>query len=164
MAALARTEPMVRRVVAVTGSAAGAPGNYRIPVGTSFGDVLRHVGLRRPVERMIDGGPMTGRAVESLDAVVTKQTSAIVLLERETVRIPRPGPCIRCGWCQEDCPVRLDPPAILDLFERDRIESARGLFPHACLGCGLCTYVCPADLPLAEAVEKVKASLPVLTS
>jgi len=99
---------------------------------------------------------MTGQAVESLDTVVTKQTSAIVLHDRDQIRTPRPGPCVRCGWCQEDCPVGLDPQALLEIVECGALAEASRLYPHACIDCGLCSFVCPAELPLAEAAAKLK--------
>jgi len=153
--------PMVDRLVTVAGPAAKNPGNYRIPVGTRYADVLECVSLADSVVRIVEGGLMTGRVIGSLDAVVTKQTSAIILLGHDTDRIPNPGPCIHCGWCQEDCPVGLDPQALLDVLERDRRARAGELYPHACIDCGLCSYVCPAELPLAEAVMKLKELVPI---
>ena len=149
-------QPLTHRVITVTGPAARHAGHYRVPVGTRFADVLTHVGLTGPVVRVIDGGPLTGQAVETLEAVVTKETRAVVLLDRDHDGIASPGPCVRCGWCQEDCPVGLDPQALLDLVERDRTAEAVNLNPQACVECGLCSYVCPAELPLAEAARQAK--------
>jgi len=163
-AAVTHGTPMVDRVVTVTGPAASRPGHYRIAIGTAFADVLRQVGLRRPAAQVIDGGPMTGRVVESLDTVVTKQTSAILLLDRDSVRTPRPGPCVRCGWCHEDCPVGLAPQGLLAIMERGELAGANRLHPHACIDCGLCSYVCPAELPLAQAVADLKRLVPISLS
>lgn len=151
--------PMTYRVVTVTGPAVQRPGHYWTAEGTSYEHILRHVGLREPASRVIDGGPMTGRAIAGLDAVVTRCTSAIVVLDRRTDRVPSPGPCVRCGWCQEDCPVGIDPQALLDLYERERYAQAEGLHARACLGCGICSFVCPTELPLTEATVGLKARL-----
>ncbi|UCD30540.1 MAG: RnfABCDGE type electron transport complex subunit C [Planctomycetota bacterium] len=156
VSAVRRNEPMVDRIVTVGGPAAKRPGNYRICVGTRYADILGYVGLSHSVVRIIDGGLMKGASVKSLDAVVTKQTSSIMLLDQDTDRIPNPGPCIHCGWCQEDCPAGLDPMALLDVVERGCPSEAKSLFPHACIECGLCSYVCPAELPLTEAVVEIK--------
>jgi electron transport complex protein RnfC len=160
-AAVRNGQPMVDRVVTVAGSAIHRSGHYRIPMGTSFADVLRHVGLDRPVTRVIDGGSMTGRAVTTLAAVVTRQTGAILVMDRDHEHVPVPGPCVRCGWCQEACPVGLDPLALLDAFERRDLTQARSLYPHACLECSLCSYVCPSELPLAEAAAELKRVVPI---
>ena len=104
---------------------------------------------------------MPGQAVESLLVVVTKQTSAILRVDRVAARTPRPGPCVRCGWCQEDCPVGLDPRALLEIMERNELTEAHRHYAHACIECGLCSYVCPAELPLADAAARVKRMAPI---
>jgi len=158
-AAIPDSQPMLDRVVTVAGPALSGCGHYRTPIGTSFADVLRHVGLKRPVTRVIEGGIMTGRTVTSVEFVVTKQTSAIIAIDSGHEHIPVPGPCLRCGWCQDTCPVGLDPLAILDTFERNDFDRARWLYPGVCLECGLCSYVCPADLPLTEAAVGMKRAV-----
>lgn len=149
-AATAQGEPMTHRVVEVTGEPIARPGLYRIPVGTTFEHVLAQVGFREPVARVLDGGPLTGRAVERLDTVVTKETEAITVLGQEASQPRRPAPCVRCGWCHEDCPVGLDPQALLAAVETDDRDRIAGLRPEACIGCGLCSYVCPSQLPVTH--------------
>lgn len=160
LSALARDEPMLDVPVTVTGAPVDRPGNYRIAPGTSFAEVLRQVGLRQPAAVVVEGGPMTGRSVPSLDVVVTKRTTGILVIGRDAYRVPRPEPCIRCGWCHETCPTGLDPPGMLDLVERERYEGAGSLYPHACIDCGVCSYVCPSDLPLMQAAARLKEIVP----
>lgn len=148
-------------VVTVTGSGVRRSGEYRIPIGTRFADVLGHVGLVGVTVRLVDGPPMTGRTIDSIEAVVTRRTTAILIMDRDHDRLPNPGPCLRCGWCQDDCPMGLDPVALLDCHERGDLAMAVGLYPHACLGCGLCSCVCPAELPLSESIRQLKERVPV---
>lgn len=160
-AALHDGSPLTHCVITVAGPAARRPGHYRVPIGTRYADIIDGVGLNHPLARLIDGGPLTGRSIESLEAVIGKRTTAILLIDRESDHIPSPGPCIRCGSCQEDCPVGLDPQKLLDLLECDRPEEAARFYPHACIDCGLCSYICPAELPLAEGVARLKRLVPV---
>lgn len=148
--------PMTHRMVSVAGSCVTTPGRYWIALGTSFAHVLDRVGFRQTPKRVIDGGPLTGIAVEHLDVVTTKQTSGLLVLDRAHDRTPAPGPCVRCGWCQEDCPVGLDPHMLLNFAERGDITGAAPYYPQACIECGVCSYVCPADLPLAAAAVGLK--------
>lgn len=148
--------PLTHRVITVAGPNALTPGRYRVPIGAAFADVIERVGLRRPLARLVEGGPMTGISVESLDAVITAQTSALLLIDRDSDRLPSPGPCVRCGHCQEDCPAGLDPQRLLDAFERNTPAEALALQVRACFECGLCSYVCPAQLPLADAAAQLK--------
>lgn len=153
---LQERRPVTHRTIAVTGPAALRPGHYRVPVGMSFADVLAAVGLARPLVRLVDGGPLTGRSVESLAAVVSAATSTLLLIDRDHDPVPAPGPCIRCGACQEDCPAGLDPQRLLEAYEVGRPAQAAALAPAACMECGLCSYVCPTELPLADAAIRLK--------
>jgi electron transport complex protein RnfC len=148
--------PMTHRVVTVAGPVVNRPGRYWIPIGTPFAHVLGHVGLHDTPKRVIEGGPLTGRAVAHLDVVTTKETSGLLVLEKSADRVPSPGPCVRCGWCQEDCPVGLDPQMLLNLAEQHDAARAAAFFPEACLECGVCSYVCPAELPLATAAAQLR--------
>lgn len=159
--AIREGRPQVSRIVTVAGEAAERPGNYEIPLGTPLRHVLECVGVRTGLRRLVIGGPMTGRAIDSLDAVTTKRTQAILLLSDRQITNRRRGPCIRCGWCLEDCPVGLDPPSLLAAVESGTVEEIRSLYPHACVGCGICTYVCPAGLLLADGVARARARVPV---
>jgi electron transport complex protein RnfC len=159
--AVHRGRPCVSRVVTVAGDASARPGNYEIPLGTSLRQLIEHVGLRGELKRVVVGGPMTGLAADSLDMVTTKRTSAVLLLSPRQAAVRRPGPCIRCGWCLEDCPVGLDPPGLLEAVESlDANEIAR-LLPHACLDCGICSFVCPVALPLAEGAARARTYVTV---
>ncbi len=155
-AAVPKCEPVTHVVITVTGSAVRRPGHYRVPLLTSVRQVMEEVGLRSPVGRVVEGGPMTGRSLSRLDSPVTQRTSAIIAFDRAEVRVPAPGPCVRCGWCQQDCPVGLDPMMLLDIYERGAWGESRNLHVDACLGCGVCSYVCPADLPLRQAATRLQ--------
>ncbi len=180
--AVYRGTPCTSRIITVAGEAASRPGNYEVPVGLPIRRLVEHVGLRGPAYRLVVGGPMTGATVSSMDTVVTKRVGAVMLLSEDQVPRHSPGPCVRCGWCLEDCPVGLDPPSILAAAEAyehrtspseparrtkqttraeaGKLKEIASLFPHACLGCGICTYVCPAGLPLAEGLERARTMVP----
>jgi len=80
-------------------------------------------------------------------------------------------PCTGCGYCMEGCPVGLEIPWLLGMynelkFEKTSITSMRieGLpeekKPSACIQCGACTQICPQNIEipdrLAEFPELVK--------
>lgn len=159
--------PSVSQIMTVAGDAVSRQGNYDVPIGTPLHRIIEHVGLRDTIARVVIGGPMTGVAVTSLDMVTTKGVGSLLLLSNEQVVVPRPGPCVRCGWCIEHCPVGLDPPALLAAVEGDsdaetKSREIAGLYPHACLGCGICSYVCPAGLSLTEGVARACARTPLV--
>jgi len=141
-------EPPSGRVVTVSGPAAPRPGNYFVPFGTSWRDLLRP--LETPV---IHGGPMNGLACPP-DAVVGPGTDALLALDG-TPQVAA-TPCIRCSWCTDHCPARLNVAVLNDMYELGLWDRAQRLVPEACVECGICSYVCPARLPLSDRVRQLK--------
>jgi electron transport complex protein RnfC len=146
--------PPVARVVTLSGEYAEHPGNYWVPYGT-------------PCEHLVGslegthmhGGPMTGLRLRS-NVVVGPTTDAVLSLNAPAPAPP--SPCIRCGWCTDHCPARLNVSALNDHFEMGDVDAAWRSGTLACVHCGICTYVCPARLPLAQRVQELKRSIYVL--
>ena len=161
-------------VISVGGDAVARPGNYRIPLGVTVGDVARQVGAAGAATVLADN-ILSGPAVRHAKTVVTKRTQMLLFstLDHRSLQAPTarrtlwaartppevrmPMGCIRCGRCQDHCPVGIDPRALLDLVERGRFDRVGGRFPAACIDCGLCDYVCPSSLPLMRAVQRSRS-------
>jgi electron transport complex protein RnfC len=141
--------PAVGRVVTVSGQRAGKCGNIWAPFGMSIRELVGQ-DVELP---LVHGGAMTGLVCYD-DAVVGPSTNAVLAL-RANVMAP-PGPCIRCGWCTDHCPARLNVAALNDMFELGQVAKAARAGALASLGCGVCSYVCPARLPLTQRVRKLK--------
>jgi len=139
------------RVVTVSGSKQCEPGNYFVPFGTVCRDL---VGPDEPV--VIHGGPMVGMRCGST-TVVTAGTDAVLSVTPSPHEAP--NPCIRCGWCTDHCPARLNVAALNDDFELGQLAAARRSGASACVGCGICSYICPARLPLAQRVKELKQAV-----
>jgi electron transport complex protein RnfC len=148
----AHGERAAGRVVTIAGPLAAATGNYFIPFGADALEVLALQPGRKPV-LAVHGSAMTGRQLQ-LGSVVTAQTAALLALE-DCYAGP-PSPCIRCGWCTDNCPARLNVAALNDDFELGRLDRAGRHKARACLGCGICSYVCPARLPLTQRAMALK--------
>ena len=146
--------PQAWLTVTVTGDAVAKPGNYRIALGTTVGAMAEHAGADLANTLIIAGNPLAAPAVRDLDVVLTKRTGCLVFLHSPRTEPRLPVGCIRCGLCQDHCPVGIDPRAVLDLVERGRSDQAAKLYPAACVDCGLCDYVCPSFLPLMRAVQR----------
>ena len=59
--------------------------------------------------------------------------------------------CIRCGKCNEVCPVGIMPASIIN----DK-KHAKELKIDKCIKCGLCSYVCPSKIEVREILESIK--------
>ena len=141
--------PVIRRVVTVSGRV-GDPHNVLVPFGTPIGELIAFCGgMTHASDRIVAGGPMTGRVIHSLETPVTAATCAVLalpeLVEPETV-------CIRCGACLRACPVQLMPSLIDENLAYDLPDIVSHLHPEVCTGCGACSYVCPAKRRLAPRI------------
>lgn len=156
-------EPLITRIITVSGQAAASPCNLRVRIGESYRDVLQQAGglarhSRESNTLILDGGPMMGRRIRNLDAPITKLSSAITCIPKKRVQAQPETPCIRCRRCLFVCPSRLVP---MQLIKDVRLSSKRDFVDHAgmeCCDCGACSYICPAKIDLAAEISAMKRS------
>ena len=144
---IACAQRLAGRIVTVSGAAKHEGGNYFLPFGAYCLDIINSED-----RIVIHGGPMIGTLCNDR-TVITPATDAILSI-KPSPHAP-PSPCIRCGWCTDHCPARLNVAALNDDFELCLVEHARRLGVSACVHCGVCSYVCPARLPLAQRVGEL---------
>ena len=152
--ALLDDRPMTHTVMAVAGDAVDRSGTYRVAVGTPIRRLAEQVGLVAPVAKAVCGGPLTGITIEREDTVITAETTALLLFA--TAPLAKPVPCVHCGWCVEDCPVGLDPSAMMRLESKPAFTDTELSHVRACVDCALCSYVCPSELPLAQTIVRLR--------
>ncbi|MHC5011673.1 MAG: electron transport complex subunit RsxC [Planctomycetota bacterium] len=152
--------PLVERIVTVTGPGVRKPANLIVPVGTKVGDLLDACGgVTDDAKEIVNGGPMMGAAVGSLDAPVLKGTTGIVVLRERDCKPEQTYPCIRCGHCLDACPVFLNPQLLGDLALAGRHEEMQSAHVWDCMLCGCCSYVCPSNIPLSQLFQASRAAL-----
>jgi electron transport complex protein RnfC len=91
----------------------------------------------------------------SADAVVSGGELSIHVMPRQLA--PIADPCIRCSWCVESCPTRVQPAGLLEASQRGDMELANYYGLDGCIECGVCTYVCPSRLPLLRGIRNLKS-------
>lgn len=143
--------PHTARAVTVSGPRASMPGNYWTPLGLLCRDLLQEP--LSPSFSLTHGGPMIG-SVCPIEAVVTSATDAVLALEPAGPHVATP--CIRCGWCTEHCPARLNVSALNDMHELGHVDRSVRAGVLACVECGVCSYICPARLPLSQRTKQLK--------
>jgi electron transport complex protein RnfC len=158
-----RGEPMLSRVVTVTGSGVEHPCNVRAPIGTALSTLVAAAGGYRGTPlRLIAGGNMTGRALPSDEAGLTKAMNCVLVATRDDIG-SRLGavelPCIRCGDCANVCPAGLLPQQLHRAALADLHDALRQLGVRDCIDCGLCDYVCPSQIPLADRFRDARRRL-----
>jgi len=156
--AVVHGKPLTHRVVSVTGGGVTRPGNWLIPVGTSFAEVIERccAGMTPAALKVLAGGPMMGPTISDLRIPIVKGTGGItVMTEAETSRRAE-SPCIRCGRCIDNCPLYLSPAKIAQAVKFRDFEMAKRYDHMACCECGCCSYVCPAHIPVAQYIRAGK--------
>jgi electron transport complex protein RnfC len=159
----ARGEPLLSRVVTVTGSGVERPCNVRAPIGTPLAALIAAAGGYRDTPlRLIAGGNMTGRALPSDEIGLTKAINCVLVATRDDLG-PRLDatelPCIRCGDCANVCPAGLLPQQLHRAVLADARDALRQLGLRECIDCGLCDYVCPSQIPLTDRFRGAKHRL-----
>jgi len=140
-------------------------GAYRVKVGTPVGVVLEHAGVTAaPLDRVVIGGPMRGRAVPSLDIGVSKDDYALLVVPHGAFPPVADKACINCGECTLICPARIMPGFVARYVEFEMYEKAREFNIDSCMDCGLCGYVCTARRPLLQLIRLGKEVLEIRAS
>lgn len=158
--AVQKNKPLVERVVTVTGKSVKNPCNLMVRIGTPSSILIEKAGgLPEDTGKVISGGPMMGKALNTLEVPVVKGTSGILIMNQKEAKRCEPENCIRCGKCVSVCPMGLEP-YILQLFsEKRNFEEAEQYHIMDCIECGSCQYVCPSNRALLDYVRVGKSKV-----
>lgn len=155
--AVMKGEPVMDRIVTITGDAVTDPGNFKVRLGTSFAELLDAAGgLKLPAKKIISGGPMMGFAMFDYHVPVVKTSSAMLCMSRDEVSENEPTACINCGRCVSACPARLVPSRLATYSENGREDLFVKYDGMECVECGCCSFVCPAKRPLTQSMRSMR--------
>lgn len=159
--AILHGEPLISRIVTVTGKAIRHPRNIEVLFGTLISDVTAYCGGYTPdVSRLLMGGHMMGFALHSDELPVVKATNCILAGTPEELPEPPPArPCIRCGMCEQACPANLLPQQLFWYAQAKDFEKTQEYDLFDCIECGCCAYVCPSDIPLVQYYRYAKTEI-----
>ncbi len=156
--AVQKNKPLIERVVTVTGKSVKKPSNFMVRIGTPVSALIEAAGgLPEDAGKVINGGPMMGKALNDLEAPVTKGTSGILIFTREETPRPPEQNCIRCAKCLTICPMGLEPYLLAVLSDKKRLEECEKERIMDCMECGSCHYICPSGRPLLDQMRVGKA-------
>ncbi|PMN73793.1 electron transport complex subunit RsxC [Enterovibrio norvegicus] len=155
-------EPLVQRVVTLTGTTLEEQRNRWVLLGTPVRFLLEKHGYKQDkrLERLIIGGPMMGFTVPHADVPVTKVTNCVLVPSRREIA-PSQGEmaCIRCSACAEACPASLLPQQLQWYAKDQDFDKCEEYNLFDCIECGACAYVCPSEIPLVQYYRQAKAEI-----
>lgn len=149
-------EPVIKRNFTVSGDGIKYPQNFRLRIGTQIKDLINLCdGYTDDCEEKIFvmGGPMMGQNCVRDDAIVSKTSTSVIIINKENYL---EEPCIRCASCVYSCPVELMPVKIMNLVKSNNIEGLKHMDIKKCIECGLCTYTCTSKIHLLNYVRQAK--------
>ncbi|MBI6528000.1 electron transport complex subunit RsxC [Proteus vulgaris] len=154
-------EPLIERVVTVTGNGAKTPGNFWARLGTPIYSLLKQAGFVAGSEQMvIMGGPLMGFTLPDLNAPVVKITNCLLIPSVEEMDTDNlEEACIRCGHCVDACPSGLLPQQLYWFSKGKEHEKAQQHNLFDCIECGACAFVCPSNIPLVQYYRQEKAEI-----
>jgi electron transport complex protein RnfC len=158
--AVQKNKPLISRIVTVSGKSLKNPSNFRVRIGTPVSELIKAAGgLPENADKIIAGGPMMGKSLNTLEVPVTKGMSGLLVLDEfESKRKPVQN-CIRCSRCVSVCPMGIEPYLIMAMVEKEKCEFLDDCHINDCMECGSCSYICPANRPLLDYIRLGKVRL-----
>lgn len=154
-------EPLIERVVTLTGDKIRNKGNVWARLGTPIQHLLEQVDYQADKRFPVFlGGPMMGFILPSLQAPVTKTVNCLIAPDHFEYAPPEPErSCIRCSNCSDACPVGLLPQQLYWFARAEDHDKSKEYNLDSCIECGVCAYVCPSYIPLIQYFRQEKAKI-----
>ncbi len=158
--AVQKNKPLFERVVTVTGKKLKQPCNLLARIGTPVSMLIEQAGgLPESCGKIINGGPMMGKAVSSMEIPVVKGMSGLVVMDEKEAPRAKLYNCIRCGRCTTVCPMGLEPYLIAAASNVANFEIVEKACVMDCIECGSCHYTCPSGRPLLDEIRVGKSKV-----
>lgn len=162
--AVMEDQPLISRVVTVTGDGVKHPQNVMALLGTPLVELIEFCGGYKAkssqAHQLIMGGPLMGISL-STDAVpvVKAMNCVLVASPKDTQPQLEAKACIRCGECSQVCPANLLPQQLYWYSKSKNYVEAERFNLSACIECGACDYVCPSHIPLVQYFRHAKGEI-----
>jgi len=152
-------QPLISRIVTVTGEGIKQPQNMEVLIGTFISELVEQSGgYHKDACKLIMGGPMMGFTLQSDQLPVTKACNCI-LVENTEEESPATMPCIRCGACATVCPAQLLPQQLYWHASSKNFDMVQDYHLFDCIECGCCNHVCPSQIPLVQYYRFAKTEI-----
>ncbi len=162
------------RFVAISGTGLKENEVIRVELGTTVGKLLGNRFKVNGTHRVFINGPLCGREITDLSQEIDWSVNNIVVLEALNVKVMFPmikqeemsfttnilgevRRCVYCNFCDDICPMDLEPALYYHCYTRGEGHKARSYNLGKCIECGLCSFICPSKLELLQTIKACKA-------
>ncbi|MCK5918661.1 MAG: electron transport complex subunit RsxC [Cocleimonas sp.] len=165
--AVVKGEPLISRILTITGDGVKQPQNIEALIGTPISDLIAQVGgYTSQAQRLIMGGPMMGIPLKNDNSPMVKASNCFLvasitsLQQAHSIHASQPQmPCIRCGQCMQVCPAKLLPQQLYWHTQAKDFERVTEHNLNSCIECGCCDFVCPSHIPLVSYFRFAKSEI-----
>ncbi len=161
------------RLIPISGTGLNENRILKVKPGTPVETVLKKYVKTDIKYRVFFDGPLNGTEVEDLTQAIDWRVKNIVVMEdrdyKTLFHYVRSGGlrfttslmgelrrCIYCNYCDDICPVDLEPALYWHCHSRGEKRKARNYALDKCIECGLCSFVCPSKLELLEVIKECR--------
>lgn len=127
----------------------------RVPVGSKLSEVLTAAEIHGDATELWSGHVLRQLPIDRNTALGDGELTIFASSPR---RGELASACLRCGWCVEACPVRIQPAGLLDAAQQNDPQLAEQYGLRSCIDCGICSNVCPSRLPLLASIRQMRNS------
>ncbi|MUK73673.1 electron transport complex subunit RsxC, partial [Aliivibrio fischeri] len=160
--AICDAEPLIERVVTLTGNSMSTPGNLWVRLGTCIDYLMELVGYKADKKhpRIIMGGSLMGFTLPHQQVPITKITNCIITPDKKELPLyNHEMACIRCSSCADACPTSLLPQQLYWYSKSEDYDKCNEYHLDDCIECGACAYVCPSEIPLVQYYRQAKSEI-----
>lgn len=162
------------RLIPISGTGLHENRILKIKPGTPVETVLNKY-LKTDIKyRVFLNGPLNGTEIKDMTQAVDWSVKNIVVMEERDFKTPLPyirskelrfttslrgelRNCVYCNYCDDICPVNLEPALYWHSYSRGEKVKARLYALDKCIECGLCSFICPSKLELLHVIRECKS-------
>ncbi len=161
------------RLIPISGTGLNENRILNVKPGTPVKNVLKKY-IRTDIKyRVFLDGPLNGTEIDDLTQAIGWSVKNIVVMEEKdyktlfsyirtnelhftTSLIGELRRCVYCNFCDDICPVNLEPALYWHCYSRGEKQKARTYALEKCIECGLCSYICPSKLELLQVIRECR--------
>ncbi len=164
----------VVRLIPISGTGLKENRILKVKPGTPVENIIKKYVKTDIKYRVFLNGPLKGTEIENLTQKIDWSVENIVVMEERdfktlfhyvrtdelrftTSLMGELRRCVYCNFCDDICPVNLEPALYWHCYSRGEKQRARLYALEKCIECGLCSFICPSKLELLQVIKECKS-------